>query len=94
MAKRLKPVEPEVERYSKGDDVLIASNAFIYSVDTFIIGFRSYHLEDSKTVKVKELKLDKLKTCTKIKNQLVIIEYQLIAAPKTWLQTNNYTFIT
>lgn len=93
MAKRSKTVEPIIERYSKEDSSLIASTGFVYEVDIFISTCKSYHLEDSKLVKTKELRSDKMIVYNKIKGSFVIQRYNLIAAPKQWLMNNKYTFI-
>ena len=93
MAKR-KSVEPEPERYAKDDEVLIASDEFVYEVDTYQLQSRQYNLEDSVYINRKTLKIEGLRVAIKKGTKCYVQIYKLIAAPKTWLQQNKFTFIT
>ena len=90
MAKR-KPVEPEPERYAKEGVVLIASTEFIYDVSTFQLQSKQYNLEDSVYLTRKTLKVEGLRSAIKKGTKRFIQVYQLIGAPKAWLQENNFT---
>lgn len=94
MTKRSKPTI-EVERYVKLDEVLIASDSFVYEINTFVSKRRSYNLQDSIFIKRTSLRKSHPRVVYRKPNNVLFIQtYKLIAAPKEWLKQNNYTFIT
>jgi hypothetical protein len=86
MARRVKEKR---KVFCKDDVKLSLQNTFIYEITIFKTIYRSYNLQDTRTVETKKHSKDKVTVFYKKKVRYTRYT-QLKAAPEWWLVENNY----
>lgn len=76
--------------YVDGERSLLSTAKFVYDVEIFRFGERSYNLEDSKFIQTSTYSKDTVEVFEKDKIRFKKV-VTLISAPESWLVKNKFT---